>query len=218
MSMAWSFDKIARTQSTRFGGALASLCAAAAFTLAGCTFGTPAAVSNVRYDFGAANPPAYAGALPTLRLYDVRTPRALDTDDIFYRLSYLDPQRSAAYANSRWTMRPSQLLTERVRSALAAHGAVLGGGEAVSAPLLTIDLEQFEQVFDSEGQSHGALTARVTLTHGGKVIAQQTFVARAPASMPNAAGGVHALAAASDEFIAQLMAWLGMQAGTVAAQ
>lgn len=184
--------------------------------LGGCTLGMPAAVSNIRYDLGPANPPAYTGTLPTLRLFDVRTPRVLDSDDILYRLSYADPAQTASYANSHWAMRPSQLLTERVRDALAAHGAVLGGGQAVNAPLLTIDLEQFEQVFDGQGQSHGALTARATLTDEGKVVAQQTFVARAPASMPDAAGGVHALAAASDDFVAQLVAWLGMQAGAVA--
>lgn len=187
-------------------------------SIGGCSLGLPAAVSNIHYDLGPApeKPAPATGALPALRLFDVRAPRALETDDILYRISYSDPRRSAAYANSHWTMRPSQLLTERVRHALATHGEVVGGGQAVQAPLLTIDLEQFEQVFDSEGQSHGALTARATLTRDGKVLAQQTFVARAPASMPNAAGGVHALAAASDEFVAQLVAWLGMQAGTLA--
>jgi len=188
-------------------------------SLAACSLGLPPAVSNIRYDLGPAPTvaqPAMASALPPLRLFDVRAPRSLETDDILYRMSYADPRQTAAYANSHWTMRPSQLLTERVRDALAARGAVIGGGQAVQAPLLTIDLEQFEQVFDSEGQSHGALTARATLTNDGKVIAQQTFVARAPASMPTAAGGVHALAAASDDFVAQLLAWLGMQAGALA--
>lgn len=193
-------------------------------SIGGCTLGLPAAVSNIRYDLGPAPQPSapYAGiatgpgAPPALRLFDVRAPRALETDDILYRMNYADPRRSAAYANSHWTMRPSQLLTERVRHALAARGEVVGGGQAVQAPLLTIDLEQFEQVFDSEGESHGALTARATLTRDGKVLAQQTFVSRAPASMPDAAGGVHALAAASDDFVAQLVAWLGMQGGTLA--
>ena len=187
-------------------------------SIGGCTLGLPAAVSNIRYDLGPSPEPSapYSGDLPTLRLFDVRAPRALETDDILYRMNYADPRRSAAYANSHWTMRPAQLLTERVRHALAAHGEVVGGGQAGQAPLLTIDLEQFEQVFDGEGQSHGALTARATLTRDGKVLAQQTFLARAPASMPDAAGGVHALAAASDDFVAQLVAWLGMQTGTPA--
>lgn len=183
--------------------------------MTGCTLGLPPAVSDIRYDFGPApaNPASDAGALPPIRLLDVRAPRALETDEILYRMSYADPRQTAAYANSRWTMRPAQLLTERVRHALAAHGAVLGAGQAAQAPQLTIDLEQFEQVFDSEGQSHGALTARATILKDGKVIAQRTFVARAPARMPNAAGGAHALATASDEFVAQLATWLGVQAG-----
>jgi cholesterol transport system auxiliary component len=193
------------------------VCAAAGSlgAIGGCAFGTPAAISNIRYDLGPQKTSTYAGPLPTLRLFDVRAPASLDSDDILYRMSYADPHRTAAYANSHWTMRPAQLLTERVRGALAAHGAVLGGGQAANAPLLTIDLEQFEQVFDSESQSQGVLTARATLTRDGALIAQQTFVARAPASMPNAAGGVQALAAASDEFVAQLVAWLGMQTGAV---
>lgn len=185
--------------------------------MAGCTLGLPQAVSDIRYDFGPApaDLASNAGALPPIRLFDVRAPRALETDDILYRMSYADPRQTAAYANSHWTMRPAQLLSERVRHALAAHGAVLGGGQAAQAPQLTIDLEQFEQVFDSEGQSHGALTARATLLKDGKVIAQRTFVARAPASMPNAAGGAHALATASDQFAAQLATWLGIEAGAL---
>jgi cholesterol transport system auxiliary component len=208
--------------STRMPLARALIAAACTFaaagvlaTMGGCALDTPAAVSNIRYDLGPQKTPANAGPLPTLRLFDVRAPAALDTDDILYRMAYADPRRTAAYAHSHWTMRPAQLLTERVREALAAHGAVLGGGQAGSAPLLTIDLEQFEQVFDGESQSQGVLTARATLTHDGALIAQQTFMARAPASMPNAAGGVQALAAASDEFVAQLVAWLGMQTSAV---
>ena len=41
------------------------------------------------------------------------------------------------------------------------------------------------------------------------------LVQHSAASMPNAEGGVQALAAASDEFVAQLVAWLGMQTGAV---
>lgn len=207
----------ARARFDRFAGrftrvALASTLGACA-VLAACSFGTPAAVSNVRYDLGpAAAVSPSADKLPvTMRVFDVRAPHALDSDAILYRLSYADPRRTAAYANSHWTMTPALLLTQRVRAALAAQGAVLAGSEAVQAPLLSVDLEQFEQVFDGEGQSIGVLTARVTLSRAGKVLAQRTFVARAPADIPNAAGGVHALAAASDEFVAQLVAWLGMQ-------
>jgi cholesterol transport system auxiliary component len=83
--------------------------------------------------------------------------------------------------------------------------------------VLKVDLNEFEQIFDSQTQSHGAITARATVTHGGKVLAQRTFVARAPASSADAAGGAQALAAASDDLVAQISTWLGAQA-LVAAQ
>ncbi|GLU32823.1 ABC-type transport auxiliary lipoprotein family protein [Trinickia caryophylli] len=192
--------------------ASALLAIAAASVLAGCSLAPPAAVSDVRYDLGPAPAaPASAAPLPPVRLFDVRAMHALDSNAILYRLSYVDPHRASTYAHSHWTMAPAALLSQRLRAALAARGAVLSGGEAVAAPLLTVDLEQFEQVFDGQDESHGALTARATLTREGRVLAQHTFVARAPAAAQSAAGGVGALAAASDQFIAQLVAWLRMQ-------
>lgn len=196
----------------------AALAALAFVALAACTLGTPPAVSDMRYDLGPVQQTRPAPArMPAVRMFEVRAPHALDSDAILYRMSYVDPRQTAAYAHSHWTMAPAQLLTQRLRSALAAQGAILAGSEAVTAPLLTIDLDEFEQVFDSEDRSHGAVTARATLARGGQVLAQRTFVARAPASVSSAAGGVDALSAASDELIAQLIAWLGMQA-PVAAQ
>jgi cholesterol transport system auxiliary component len=56
------------------------------------------------------------------------------------------------------------------------------------------------------------VVARTTLTANGKVIGQHTFVARAPADTPDAAGGARALAAASDDLVAQIGSWLGTQA------
>ena len=114
-------------------------------------------------------------------------------------------------------MAPSELLTQRLRNALSRRGTVLTGADGVSVPVLKVDLSEFEQVFDSQTQSHGAVTARATLIHHGKVLAQQTFTARAPASSSDAAGGAQALAAASDDVVAQISAWLGSQA-LVAAQ
>ncbi len=186
---------------------------AAVLIVSGCALGTPEAVSDLRYDFGPATSlPAPNAPLPAVTFIGVRAPRALDSNAIHYRLSYVDPRGTAVYTQSHWTMPPALLLTQRLRAALAEQGAVLEGGEAVAAPLLTVDLDQFEQVFDSEGQSHGELTARATLMRGERMIAQRTFVARVPAQTPNAKGGVGALAEASDAFVTQLIAWLEMQA------
>jgi cholesterol transport system auxiliary component len=183
---------------------------------AGCA-GNPAVLSDIRYDFGPPNPAASAGTQPAVKVLDVSAPDTLESDKLIYRLSYADAQQTASYANSHWTMAPSQLLTQRLRSALSSRGTVLTGADGVRAPVLKVDLNEFEQVFDSQSESHAAITARATLTQNGKVLSQRTFIARAPSSSADAAGGAQALATASDDLVSQISAWLGVQA-LVAAQ
>ncbi|NKJ48854.1 ABC transporter [Burkholderia sp. SG-MS1] len=178
---------------------------------AGC-MSAPAALSDTRFDFGPPGAAGSGGTLPAVKVLDVSAPEVLESNRLLYRLSYADAQQIASYANSHWTMMPSQLLTQRLRGALSSHGTVLTGADGVSAPVLKVDLSQFEQVFDSQTESHAAITARATLTKSGKVIGQRTFVASAPASSADAAGGARALATASDDLVAQIAAWLGTQA------
>jgi cholesterol transport system auxiliary component len=194
-----------------FSGAALAVMLAFGVLAEGCA-GTPATLSDIRYDFGPPNPAVSAGNLPTVKVLDVSAPGVLESDRLMYRLSYADAQQTATYANSHWTMMPSQLLTQRLRSALSSHGTVLTGADGVSAPVLRVDLSEFEQVFDSQSDSHAAITARATLTKNGKVLGQRTFTARAPASSADAAGGARALATASDDLVAQIGAWLGGQA------
>jgi cholesterol transport system auxiliary component len=179
--------------------------------LAGCA-GNPAALSDIRYDFGPAPLPASTGTMPAIKVLEVTAPATLNSDKLVYRLSYSDSQQTAAYANSHWTMPPAQLLTQRLRNALSSRGTVLTGSDGVSAPVLKVDLDVFEQDFDGQSESHGSVTARTTLIVNGKVAGQRTFLARAPSSSPDAAGGARALAAATDDLIAQVSAWLGVQA------
>ncbi|WP_415858541.1 ABC-type transport auxiliary lipoprotein family protein [Burkholderia ubonensis] len=202
---------MSRTLARALRPAAAALAALTLALAAGCA-GERAALSNVRYDLGPAAPVATAGHGPALKVLDVAAPDALDSDKFVYRLAYADAQRMAVYRDSRWTAPPAQLLTQRLRGALSSRGAVLEGADGVRAPTLRIDLSEFEQVFDGESQSHGAVTARATLTQDGKVLGQRTFVARAPSSTPDAAGGARALATASDDLVAQIAAWVGMQA------
>ncbi|WP_438820379.1 ABC-type transport auxiliary lipoprotein family protein [Burkholderia lata] len=178
---------------------------------AGCA-GNGAVLSNVRYDLGPATSVVTAGPGPALKVLDVAAPDALDSDKFAYRLAYVDAQHVAVYRDSRWTAPPAQLLTQRLRGALSSRGTVLEGSDGVRAPTLKVDLNEFEQVFDGQSQSHGAVTARATLTLDGKVLGQRTFVARAPSSTPDAAGGARALATASDQLVSQIAAWVGMQA------
>ncbi|HEV3429311.1 MAG TPA: ABC-type transport auxiliary lipoprotein family protein [Paraburkholderia sp.] len=195
---------------------LAALVASTLGTLvAGCA-GNQAAFTDVRYDLGPleaqAAPAASASpALPPLKVLEVSAPPPLDNDGILYRISG-DAQRESRYANSRWAMSPARLLTQRLRSSLASRATVLSGADAVPAPMLKVELNEFEQVFDSATSSSGVLAARATLMQGGKVIAQRSFIARAPASSPDAAGGAAALRAASDDFAGQIGTWLSGQA------
>jgi len=190
--------------------ALRALAALAAAALVAACAGNPASINDIRYDLGPPPSTTVSGSLPPLKVLEVNAPPQLDNDGILYRLS-ADAQRTSRYAHSRWTMSPARLLTMRLRTSLGEHATVLSGGDAVQAPMLKIELDQFEQVFDSATESSGVLMARATLIRSGKVIAQRVFVARAPAVSPDAAGGVRALAAASDDFVGQLGAWLGTQ-------
>jgi cholesterol transport system auxiliary component len=198
------------TQRFGFSGTAPALLLALG-VLSGCA-GTPAALSDIRYDFGPATPTATSGTMPAVKVLDVTAPDPLNSDRMNYRLTYADAQQLASYANSHWTMPPSQLLTQRLRTALSSRGTVLTGADGVRAPVLRIDLQQFEQVFDGRDASHGAVTARATLLQDGKVVGQHTFIGRVPASSSDAAGGARALAAASDDVVAQVAAWLGVQA------
>ncbi|MFM0204254.1 ABC-type transport auxiliary lipoprotein family protein [Paraburkholderia fungorum] len=204
------------THRLSFSSAALAMLLAFGVLAAGCA-GNPAALSDIRYDFGPPNPAASAGTQPAVKVLDVSAPDTLESDKLIYRLSYADAQQTASYANSHWTMAPSQLLTQRLRSALSSRGTVLTGADGVRAPVLKVDLSEFEQVFDSQSESHAAITARATLTQNGKVLGQRTFIARAPSSSADAAGGAQALATASDDLVSQISAWLGVQA-LVAAQ
>ncbi|ALK32052.1 ABC transporterauxiliary component-like protein [Burkholderia plantarii] len=191
--------------------------AGAAFALAllaGCA-SDAARMSDIRYDLGPIDSGGFAAAPASgtvLKVLDMRAPDAFDTDKFVYRLAYADAQRIATYRDSRWTAPPAQLLTQRLRTALASRGTVLDGGDAVRATVLHVELNEFEQVFDGQDQSHGEVAVRATLTRDGAVLGQRSFVSRAPASTPDAAGGAAALAAASNELVAQLVAWLAVQA------
>lgn len=195
-------------------GAFAVFALACVTTLAGCG-STSTAMPDAHYDLGAplaADAAAGSAPMPPVKVLAVAAPRSLETDSFAYRLSYVDAQRTGNYSNSHWTMPPAQLLTQRLREALAARGPILSGADPVRAvPLLEVELISFEQVFDAPEQSHGLVSVRATLTQQGRVVGQRSFAASASAPSADAPGGARALAAASDDVIAQLSAWLAAQ-------
>jgi cholesterol transport system auxiliary component len=194
--------------------ALATCALACVTLLAGCG-STSTAMPNSRYDLGAtpvSNATSGALPMPPVKVLAVSAPRNLESDAFAYRMSYVDAQRTGTYSNSHWTMPPAQLLTQRLREALAARGPILSGADPVRAvPLLEVELTSFEQDFDAPEQSHGLVAVRATLTQQGRVVSQRSFSASAPAPSADASGGARALAVASDDVIAQVSAWLAAQ-------
>jgi cholesterol transport system auxiliary component len=174
-----------------------------------------------RYDFGVAasdaavpRPDALPGALD-LR---VGAPPWLATGAVEYRLAYDDESRVRSYANSRWVDAPAALLAQRLRERLAASfTSGSRAGDAVPAGYrLQVELEEFSQVFDTPAQSHGVLRASATFedVHDHRMLAQRAFEVQRPARSADAAGAVHAMQAAVDEFAGQLLDWMRASAAS----
>jgi cholesterol transport system auxiliary component len=178
--------------------------------LAGCATKTE---STALYDFGPLRSAPAAPALPALppiSVADIGTPAWLDNTTMFFRLSYANEQQPRPYAQSRWTMPPTQLFAQRLKSRIAqAGGAVLPASDgALNVPVLRIEADDFIQIFEAPGQSNAHIGLRAALFNGRMLIAQKTFAKQAPAPTADAAGGARALAAASDAIISEMMIWL----------
>jgi cholesterol transport system auxiliary component len=206
---------------------LALACAAA--LLAGCGALPEKPARSTLYDFGPglvapAPAPAVAGtaasALPLLALAEVESSARLEGTQVLYRLAYADANELRPYAHARWSVAPTQLVYQRLRTALSANRTVLATEESAtlaraqgSRPgTLRVSLDEFTHYFESPSSSAGLVRLRATLVQGtaggDRVIAQRSFTARRPAPSADAAGGVKALAAASDAAIAEIAAWV----------
>ena len=195
----------------------AACCVVLASALAACTFEAPVSAVPTLYDFGP--PPAYARSNPavpgTVIIAPVRAPAWLEDTGIVYRLLYEDAARTQTYATSRWAADPASLLTDRLRSRMAAiAGSVVAPTfGARSDYTLRVELEDFSQHFQAPSQSRVALRARATLlaSEGRTVLAQQAFEVERPAQ-PSAPGAVKALAEAADAFTEELVKWTAANA------
>ncbi|WP_342619681.1 ABC-type transport auxiliary lipoprotein family protein [Rhodoferax sp. GW822-FHT02A01] len=182
-----------------------------------CACAAPPASRSVVYDFGpGATQPVMSNRmapLPPLVLADVEAPAALEGNAVLYRLAYADAQQLRPYAQARWTMPPGQLLRQRLREQLGQRRPVLLPADAVAPGtlVLRLELEEFSHYFESAQNSSGLVRVRATLSRTGlpaRTLAQTSLVVQKVATRGDAAGGVQALAQASDALIAQLDAWV----------
>ncbi len=173
------------------------------------------------YDFG---PGARANALASpvsgqgaIAIGEVEAASALDSTALLYRLAYADAQQLQPYAQARWSMPPAQLLRQRLRETLAQQQPVLREGDGLRASgqparLVQLELDEFSQVFDTPDRSVGLVRVNATVVlpdvAGGRLLAQRSFVAQQPAPRADAAGGVQALTAASDQLLGDIVSWL----------
>jgi cholesterol transport system auxiliary component len=189
------------------------IAALAAALMAGCA-GGKGGQQNTLFDFGspiassqAADPPA---PLAALVVTDVTGPAALDSERIYYRLSYADDLQARTYANSRWSTNPLQMVTQRFKTRIAQSGVkVLSVADAANGvPILRVEVDDFVHAFASASQSNGQLLLRASLFQGHDLVDQKTFSRVTPASSQDAAGGARALAASTDAVAADIVAWL----------
>jgi cholesterol transport system auxiliary component len=185
----------------------AALLAAA---LAGCGI-APKAERSSQFDLGvAASPVQDLPALPPVSIAEISTPNWLDRPLMYYRLNYDDPLQLRTYANSRWTMSPSQLISQRIKQRITQAGGValaLTDG-ANTVPVLRIEADDFSQVFDAPDKSASRIVLRASVYRGRALLGQKTVARSVPALTADAAGGAQAQAAATDAAARDLILWL----------
>jgi len=193
-----------------------ALCGLIFLALTGCALPSKP-VRSQTYDLGAPPPiaaSAQAASAAPLALEPVAAPPAIDGTQITYRLTYADGgQQPRPYALARWAMTPPQLLTQRLRQALAARWPVLDPDDAGLARLqLRVELDEFAQVFTAPHASEGVLRLRATAfapgARGPQLLGQRNIAVRKPAATPDAPGAAAALREATDEAVQQILDWL----------
>lgn len=181
--------------------------------LGGCAL-PERAPAPAAYDLGPAPQVTVSGtSLPALALR-VQAAPLLKGQAMLYRLAYADAAEVRAYARARWAVPPAELLQQRLRQTLGARQMLLAPGEG-AARLLRLELEEFAQVFETPQRSVGQVRLRATLLQrtpaGERALAQRSVEVQRAALSADAPGGVHALAAATDAALEELMRWLAVQ-------
>lgn len=196
-----------------------------AVLLAGCSVLPDKPQRPAQYDFGpgpvAAVPTDRRAPLPPLALAEVEASGPLEAaTGVLYRLAYTDAQQLRPYALARWSMPPAELVRQRLREQLGQRRTIVSAGEGAAMlrtdgrqPLVVrIELEEFSQLFTAPATSSGLVRLRATvvdnLPAGEKVLAQRQVIVQRPAPTADAAGGVRALAEATDAAAAELSQWL----------
>ncbi len=171
--------------------------------LAGCSL-SPVKITPAVFDLGPPQLSASRESGTPLRIAEVSAPPWLDGTGIAYRLAFRDAQRREHYRDSRWAAAPAALLTQRLREQLSLPARGCPGA------LLTVSLDEFEQVFSAPDA--GAAVLRLSASLGpqraGAAPAERRWALSRPTGTADAAGAAHGLAQAVDSLLPELQIWL----------
>lgn len=180
------------------------------FLLGACAFGDGRPPATL-YDFGplkTSNVVQLPDNMPVIKTR-VQAPEWMSENLMYYRLNYINDQQVRFYTESSWNTTPSKLFKNRLDTCLAAGGSAVTGYTTTSPALtLRVYIEDFGQHFSSPSASVGHVSLRASLFRGKDLIAQRSFTRDIPSTTADAAGGVRAMAQASDAIIADIMNWM----------
>lgn len=150
--------------------------------------------------------------LPPIVLDNMTAPSALSSNVMLYRLLYANDQQIYSYANHRWNMTPTQLLTQRIKMQLASNGVTLVDSGIIDGKFnvlqLRLELEDFNHYFTNETQSYAQIQLRASLLRGRTLLDQTMLQQQVNADSADAPGGAQAMRLAADELILHLSHWL----------
>jgi cholesterol transport system auxiliary component len=190
---------------------------AAAVLLVGCV--TSHQLSKQQYDLGdfAVFPHGSSVLAVNVVIRDVSQPSWLRSRNIFYRFDYAAPSRRHYYAMSEWVASSGELITVRLREAVASANAgfTLPTSTGAGGYVLQANLEEFTQAFTAPAQSQCIVQLRATLWRTvDQIVAQRVFRIEIPAQTPDASGAVRCLAAAANREAEDIIEWLSKQVVT----
>jgi cholesterol transport system auxiliary component len=134
----------------------------------------------------------------------VSGPEWLEDTGIDYRLLYANPTERRSYTRDRWVAAPALLLQQR-----------LNRGERPGSPLLRIELEDFEQVFDRPGQARVVMALKAAIEYpaaSGDKPVEKAFRFESPTASADAAGALQAFPMLIRQAEGALSDWVRQQA------
>lgn len=186
-----------------------------ALTFAGCSITTPAVNE---YAILPLYSPQNALAVPvnlSLKLTPTKSIASLASKDIYY---LRDAAQIGSYLYSRWADTPASMIDRSLTSSLQNRHLFTTLLPVTSSAYVDLtlesDLHAFYHRFQKNGSSEGYIdiTYRLIESKSKKTVGSKRFVVISPSPSSDAAGGVNALSAATQQLSKESTLWLEITA------